>query len=365
MNILFVCLTAFSRFGGIEKFNKAFIKALSANETVNPFIYCLYDIAPDSHYVESKKFKGFGGSRLKFVISAIQEAVKQDVVFIGHINLAVVALAKIIKPSLKVVLITHGIEVWRQLNPLKKWALQQVDQILAVSHHTKNELIQLHGVQPNKIKVFPNTIDPFFPVPNSFTKSAALLKRYHITVTDKVLLSVCRLSAAEAYKGYDTVLRALPMVLQEYPSLTYAVVGKYDEVEKERLLHLAKELQVLDNFKLLGFVHENELIDHFLLGDAFVMPSKNEGFGIVYIEAMACGIPVIAGNADGSVDALANGALGTLVDPGDVEAIGKAIIEAISGNYTYSDKQHLQNKVLARFSFTSYQNRLKEVLNNL
>ena len=70
-----------------------------------------------------------------------------------------------------------------------------------------------------------------------------------------------------------------------------------------------------ENVLLTGFIKEEEVIDHYLLADAFIMPSTMEGFGIVFIEAMACGVPVIAGNIDGSPDALKNGELGTLINP--------------------------------------------------
>ncbi len=365
MKLLFVCLTAFSRYGGIEKFNKAFIGGLTTTASADAIISCLYDTVADQNYSKESKFSGFGGNRLGFILQTLKKALEQDALFIGHINLAVIALAKVLKPSLKIILITHGIEVWRTLSPLKQWALRQANIVLAVSQHTKQELIQRHGIHRDSIVVFPNTIDPFFSVPVTFSKPSSLLERYKISSADKILLSVCRLSAAEAYKGYDTVLKSLPRVLAQYPTLTYVIVGKYDEIEKERLLTLAQELNVQDHFKLVGFVPDHELIDHFLLGDVFTMPSTNEGFGIVYIEAMTCGLPVIAGNADGSVDALGNGELGTLVNPTSVEEISRAIIDQLSKPFTIADKQELQRKVLKRFGFDAYKKRLQTLLQSI
>lgn len=366
MKILFTYLTAFSRFGGIEKFNKAFIKVLAELSAGEVRVFSLHDGEPDAAYVSPNVFKGFSGGKITFLIEAIKAIREQDVVILGHINLAVLIVAKLLNPSLKIILITHGIEVWQgNMRFFQKMVLVKADLILAVSSFTKNELIRLHQVPGEKIKVFHNTIDPFFEIKNSFNKPAYLLERYQLKEGNPVLLSICRLSAEEGYKGYDTVLRTLPAVKEKYSGIKYLVVGKYDASEKERLEQLAVEMGVADSLFLTGFVPEEELVDHFLLGDVFVMPSTNEGFGIVFIEAMVCGLPVVAGNKDGSVDALANGALGQLVDPHSMEAITQAIINGLSGNILEVQKKEMQKKVVDRFGFANFRDRLHSILQNL
>jgi phosphatidylinositol alpha-1,6-mannosyltransferase len=103
-----------------------------------------------------------------------------------------------------------------------------------------------------------------------------------------------------------------------------------DGNDRKRLEKKAERLNVRERVVFAGFVPESEKTDHYCLGDAYVMPSRGEGFGIVYLEAMACGLPTVGGKADGSRDALRDGQLGVLVDPGDPGDIIRGIKEAIS-----------------------------------
>jgi len=136
-----------------------------------------------------------------------------------------------------------------------------------------------------------------------------------------------RLVSAERYKGFDEVLEQLPEIVARLPDLVYMIVG--DGNDRPRLEEKARALGIRDHVVFTGFVSEREKCDHYNLADAFVMPSRGEGFGIVFLEAMASGIPVVGSTADGSREALRNGALGLLVDPGDPEALRRAIIASL------------------------------------
>ena len=95
-----------------------------------------------------------------------------------------------------------------------------------------------------------------------------------------------------------------PKLPNAFPNVKYVVIGRGDD--QPRLAQLAADLGVAEQVIFAGFVPDEALIDHYRLADVYVMPSK-EGFGIVYLEAMACGIPVIAGDDDGSADPLQDG----------------------------------------------------------
>jgi glycosyltransferase involved in cell wall biosynthesis len=149
----------------------------------------------------------------------------------------------------------------------------------------------------------------------------------HALHRKKALMSVSRLASSERYKGNDRVIRALPSVLTRYPDALYLVVGDGDD--RPRLEALAAELGVTEKVRFVGLVSSEELPDYFRVADVFVMPSRGEGFGIVFLEAMACGIPVIGGNKDGSLDPLADGVLGFAADPENNEELVSAICSAL------------------------------------
>jgi len=173
------------------------------------------------------------------------------------------------------------------------------------------------------VKVLPNTVDPQYqPGP----KPAYLLER-HAAGGKKVLVTVSRLDNSEQYKGHDRVIRTLPGVLSQHPDTIYLIVGDGDD--RPRLESLAVECGVAKNVQFTGLVPPQELPDYFRLADVFVMPSMGEGFGIVFLQAMATGVRVIAGNRDGSRDPLCDGTLGTLVDPENCEDLASAILAAL------------------------------------
>ena len=114
-----------------------------------------------------------------------------------------------------------------------------------------------------------------------------------------------------------------------------------------------------NNFILAGYVPESELTDHYLLADVFVLPSKKEGFGIVFIEALACRLPVIAGNKDGSADALKQGELGMLINPKEIKQIQKAILVQLNNMI---ECNIISKKVQKTYSFKNYKDSLNKYL---
>jgi glycosyltransferase involved in cell wall biosynthesis len=175
------------------------------------------------------------------------------------------------------------------------------------------------------VRVLPNTYRPEFA---SGAKRDDLAEHYKLCGR-RVLLTVSRLAASERYKGHDRVISLLPRVLERNPDVAYLVVG--DGVDRQRLEELAQSMGVAHAMRFAGHVPHQELPDYFRLADVFVMPSTGEGFGIVFLEAAASGLPVIGGNRDGSVDALADGNIGTLVDPNQQVDLVEAICGAVSG----------------------------------
>jgi phosphatidyl-myo-inositol dimannoside synthase len=361
--ILFYYLSAFSQTGGIEKFNRCFIKALNelSGEGFETSIVSVHDNVSDKRYNTHSGFRGFSKERGRSISYILKASYKNDVLILGHINLAMAGvLVKLLRPQCKVILVAHGIEVWDKLFLFKKWCLQKADMILSVSTYTKNQLVLRNGVSPRKIFLFPNTIDPFFDLPATFKKPAYLIDRYKLQPNNLVILTLSRLVSSEQYKGYDKIIAAMHLILKAMPNAVYMLAGKYDTVEKKRIDDLILSYDLHDKIIMTGYIADNEVADHYQLADVFVMPSRKEGFGIVFLEALACGTPVIGGNQDGTVEALLNGSMGVLINPTRQSEIAESIIEQLKkGNI--NPKEH-QERVLAHYRFNRYKERLRNYL---
>lgn len=367
--VLFLTLRVFSATGGIEKVCKVVSLALSE---LCPAIHCrqiqvysMYDEDSDADkkYIDPSLFKGYNQNKLHFSWAAIWGGIKSDVVILSHINLLSIGyIIKLISPKTKIILYAHGIEVWGPLSGLRKKMLHKCDTIIAVSHFTKEKMITQYGLANEKISVINNCIDPYLPALNSKQKDTVLQERYHLSSSNIVLLTLTRLSSKELYKGYDHVLISLKHLKDKFPNIKYLVVGKYDDIEKDRLDEIIREHSLQQYVIFTGYIPDEELAKHYCLADIYVMPSKKEGFGIVFVEAMHYGLPVIAGNKDGSTDALCNGKLGILVDPDKQEEIDSAIEKIILNSKQYLPDHNLLNDA---FSFESYKNKLTSALNKL
>ncbi len=272
-------------------------------------------------------------------------------------------IAKLINPRCKVWLIAHGIEVWRPMSPIKAQLLKKCDKIICVSRFTRQEMIKRHLVPEQKCEVINNVIDPFMVLPSSFDKPEHLLQRYKLTQKDTVLFSLTRLAATEQYKGYDQIIKILSQLRSAIPNIKYVLSGKYDEQEEKRINNLVRLHGVENHIVLTGFIDEEELTDHFLLADLFALPSKKEGFGIVFIESLACGLPVICGNADGSMDAIRDGELGKAVNPDDLDELEQTISQSLLKPAKQTDRLITQQRCILHFNLSDYILTLQRLLN--
>ncbi|TAJ07288.1 MAG: glycosyltransferase family 1 protein [Nitrospirae bacterium] len=207
----------------------------------------------------------------------------------------------------------------------KGYMFRQAAWVLPVSHYTREQLAKAGVVAPMRVLHNGVDTDVFRPAP----KSPALMSRLGLGPATTVLLTVGRL---DLHKGHDVVLRALPLVREHIPGIAYVIVGAGPE--RARLGQLVDRLGLTGIVKMVGTVAEADLVDYYNLCDLFIMPSREmpgrldlvEGFGIVFLEAGACGKPVIGGNSGGMPDAVLDGVTGLLVDPLDVQAIAQAVV---------------------------------------
>jgi glycosyltransferase involved in cell wall biosynthesis len=259
--------------------------------------------------------------------------------------------------------VAHGVDVWNIKNPALQKALYHADRILAVSSYTRDRLLKEQNLDSDKIVLLPNTFDAsrFQIAP----KPQHLLHRYGIKPNQPIILTVARLDMSEQYKGYDKILEALPKIRHQIPNIHYIVVGKGSD--RPRIEKLIEQLNLQDCVTLTGFILDEELCDYYNLCDVFAMPSKGEGFGIVYLEALACGKPTLGGNQDGALDALCHGELGALVNPDDVDAIAQTLIQILQGSYfnpIIYQPEVLRQKVINIFGFERFQQTLAKLMHD-
>ena len=258
----------------------------------------------------------------------------------------------------------HGVETWGHLRGSLLTALQGAAGILPVSEFTRQVLIHEGGLEPTKITVVADTFreEAFATGP----KPAFLLERHGLKADQPVLLTVGRLAAAEAYKGQDKVIAALQIIRQSFPDTKYVIVGAGDD--KARLERSAADHGQTEAVIFAGFVPDRELADYYRLCDAFVMPSTGEGFGIVYLEALASGRPCVAGNVDASPEAIGNGRLGFAVDPHSVPAIADAVVQLLSRNHDQpwlQEPETLRREVIALYGLEAFKRSLGAALGQL
>jgi phosphatidylinositol alpha-1,6-mannosyltransferase len=369
-NISLLSLHAFSVTGGIQKMTRTMAHSLHKICTKNNWTFnlsSLYDTDDDlmPEYVPAANFKGYAYNRPLFVLKMVLAAKKNDIIILTHINLAIVGLlSKIVNPKCEIWLIAHGIEVWRPLSFHKRLILKYAGKIICVSNYTKQQMFKWHQTEPSKCYVLNNAVDPFITLSDDFNKPEYLLNRYSLNKNDIVLFSLTRLSSTEKYKGHDRVIEAIAHLKTKFPNIKYVLSGKFDQKEELRIKQLVADAGVEGQVLLTGFIKESELTDHFLLADLFVLPSKKEGFGIVFIEALACGLPVICGDADGSVDAIRNGELGTAINADTPVELEDCISQHLANPSTPAQRKHLQQKCLEYFNEDQYIKNLEYLIDH-
>ncbi len=277
-------------------------------------------------------------------------------IYCGHIHLAPMVSVICNLFRIPFTVLTYGKEVWEPLPSSKVKALQAASRIWTISRYSRDRLCASNAIDPNQVDFMYCAVDGHAFKPAD--KDADLVEKYNLQ-NSRVLMTVARLWSGDRYKGVDVTIRALPEIAQSFPNVKYLVLGRGDD--QPRLAQLAADLGMGDRVVFAGFVPNDALAAHYNLADAYVMPSQ-EGFGIVYLEAMACGVPVLSGDADGSSDPLQDGKLGWQVPHRDPEAVAMAVCEMLKGDVERTDSVWLRSQCLDIFDKPAIAERLAQLI---
>ena len=314
--------TGLTEHGGIQRYGRhgAAVIATLARSRGEDYRFLGLNDSVGQHEIEaagaSFPITGFARNKLAMTRTVMACARGVRLAYFNHPNLAPLGLViRALNPAARYIVSTHGTEVWEPLPRLRALGLRCADRVTATAEFNAAKVVVLQRVGRERIAIVPCALDPEFAPPKG-----AASPRPH-PGEPPIVLTVSRLMSAEhgEYKGIDTVIEALPEVLAAFPGVRYVVVGDGDD--RPRLEQLAHRCGVDQHVTFAGSVDAAALRAFYAACEIFVMPSRTEGFGIVFLEAMALGIPVVGGNHGGTPEVWADGTAGFLVDHGDAHAL--------------------------------------------
>jgi len=305
-------------------------------------------------------FTGCDGAKGRFTVTAVRTARrKAKLVLAAHPNLGpVVQAMRVLAPRMKSIICTHGIDVWDPLSSLRKRALRRANLVLAPSRDTSEQVASQQGVARERIRVLPWALDPQFEGLISAGAHPELPENFP---TGRVILTVGRWLASERYKGMDTLITALPRLLMQWPDLQLVLAGSGDD--QAWLEDFAEKNGVQRHVHFLSGLSYSELAACYTACELFALPSRGEGFGLVYLEAMACGKPVIGGAHGGAPEIIQDGVTGYLVPHGDPTQLATAI-HAVLADPVHAREMGARGKarVEHEFRFNVFSKSLKKIL---
>jgi phosphatidylinositol alpha-1,6-mannosyltransferase len=307
---------------------------------------------------------GYARNKTQFALDAWRAAAREPALVMSlHPHLAPVAwMMRARGGKSRSIVFTHGVEIWRPLSWPRGAALRRADLVLGPSADTVQHLICEQRILPGRVRRLPWGLDPEFEARAAM--SASFSPPPEFPRTGRIILTVGRWDSAEKYKGADTLITALSSVLKTAPDTSLVLVG--DGNDRPRLQQLAHDLRVSEHAHFLHGLAPEQLSACYANCDVFALPSSGEGFGLVFLEAMAYGKPVIGGAHGGIPDIVEDGVTGLLVPYGNTERLA----EALESLLNVPDRAKAmggrgRERVAKAFSFEQFQAGLANILSNM
>lgn len=354
--------------GGMQKFHRTLIRAW--DEYLGKRCGHLLVLSlNDPHSIQHKDLQGlsatelvgFDSNRLKFSRAALRSFRQAEIVTYGLFGFSpLVFFQTILSPQPKSIVLLHGVEVWERRGRLYEYAAQKLSDVVSISQCT---LTKFHEAYPSIHRchdfILPCSLDPLRSADISALDSTSVVNSVQ---NPPRLLSVARLEANEAGKGIDTVICALPELLRRFPNLQYVIVG--DGSDRPNLEELARKKGVYQAVRFCGFVSESMLENEYRQCTAYVMPSASEGFGLVFIEAMSHGKPVVAAKVGGTPEVVLDGITGILVDLDDVPNLVQALTRLLENqDWQIQLGQAGLHRVQQEYTYDVFHQRVAQIMN--
>jgi phosphatidyl-myo-inositol dimannoside synthase len=352
--------------GGIQQAGRLTAKALdevALRYGWNTDFLSLNDPPSAQSFPSGKKliaFRGFGCAKASFTLAGLRKAWKgARIVVAGHPNLALPASwMRLLERNLKMIVLSHGIEVWKPLSSSRRRALLRADLVLAPSRYTAARLIEVQGIPAESVRILAWPLSPDFlrlaDAPAGHTLPQAFPQ-------GRVVLTVGRWLASERYKGADDLIGAVAELRGKFPDLHLVAVGQGDDLP--RLQKLAAACGATGCIHFLENLSREELAACYARSDVFALPSTGEGFGLVFLEAMAFAMPVVGAAFGGVPDLVENGVNGLLVPPGDTDQLRAALGRLLGDKSLCMEMgQRGAEIVRHRYEFGRFQNALEQML---
>jgi glycosyltransferase involved in cell wall biosynthesis len=306
--------TEISTYGGVQAYMRRVAEALAPGPRDPWQFHCVSLNDDDSSLRRNSSLRRCasvcGAARAKWrLVRGLLALPKLETLVVGHLGPSPLGL--LLKGAGRVqsyLVVLHGVEAWRRVSWAERWAARRADAVIATTSWTAREFARLNGIPEDRLRIIPLCVDERWAKPAD---------RFRLHGSFK-LLCVARQDASERYKGFETIFEALARMDGD-PQPHLNLVGTGDD--QPRLKAVAAQLGIEDRVTFWGALDDAELAAAYADCDVFVMPSKGEGFGIVFLEAMLRGKPCIGGAHGGTPEVIEHGRSGYLVEHGDVEAL--------------------------------------------
>jgi phosphatidyl-myo-inositol dimannoside synthase len=286
-------------------------------------------------------------ARFTAALTSAEALGRTDWILFTHVALAKIQAGVPARLRQPYAVFLHGIEAWNALTPAERDALAAAELRLANSRYTAQRIMDAHP------EIGPVVACPLALMPgNEAVGDCGVEAR-----ASNVVLTVGRMNRTERYKGHDQLIDAWPHVVERVPGAQLVIAGNGDDLP--RLQNEAAAGRAARNIRFTGFVSREQLDELYRSASLFALPSRGEGFGLVYLEAMSYGLPCVGAIHDAAGEVIVDGQTGRLVDQADLAGLADAIATLlVDGDSRRRMGQAGRSRVLAEFSFEQFRARV-------